>query len=97
MFTSSHACDGGMTGDGCQDRAPNDGIVYLVDDDPSVRRALSRLLRSAGLLVETFASAQAFLESPPPDQPACLVLDVVLPGASGLELQSTLRKTGTRQ
>lgn len=72
---------------------PSDGIVYVVDDDPLVQRALSRLVGSAGLLVETFASAKAFLESPPRDRPACLVLDVILPGASGLELQSTLRKT----
>ena len=90
----SHACDDGMTSDGCQDRAPSDGIVYVVDDDPSVRRSLSRLLRSVGLLVETFASAETFLESPPRDRPACLVLDVILPGTSGLELQSTLGKTG---
>ena len=69
-------------------------IVYVVDDDPSVRRAVSRLIRSVGLLVETFATAQAFLDSPPRDQPACLVLDVRLPGASGLDLQSALREAG---
>jgi FixJ family two-component response regulator len=69
-------------------------IVYVVDDDPSVRRALSRLIRSVGLLVETFATAQAFLDSPPRDQPACLVLDVRLPGPSGLDLQSALREAG---
>ena len=66
--------------------------MYVVDDDPSVRRALSRLLRSVGLPVETFATAQAFLDSPPADLPACLVLDVRLPGPSGLDLQSALRE-----
>src|SRR5262249_46261163 len=64
--------------------------VYVVDDDESVRRALARLIRSLGLHVETFASAQAFLEYQPPDRPACLVLDVRLPGSSGLELQASL-------
>jgi RNA polymerase sigma factor (sigma-70 family) len=69
-------------------------MVYVVDDDPSVRRALSRLLRSVGLRVETFPTAQAFLGSPPQDQPACLVLDVRLPGPSGLDLQAALREAG---
>jgi FixJ family two-component response regulator len=70
-----------------------DAVVYVVDDDPSVRRALSRLLRSVGLPVETFPTAQAFLASPPADLPACLVLDVRLPGPSGLDLQSALRES----
>ena len=70
----------------------NDAVVYVVDDDPSVRRALSRLIRSVGLPVETFPSAKAFLDRPPSDQPACLVLDVRLPGPSGLDLQSALRE-----
>jgi len=65
-------------------------IVYVVDDDESVRRALSRLLRSAGLNVETFPSAQAFLGRELPDRTACLVLDVRLPGLSGLDLQAYL-------
>ena len=71
---------------------PN-AVVYVVDDDPSVRRALSRLLRSVGLPVETFPTAQAFLDSTPADLPACLVLDVRLPGPSGLDLQAALRES----
>src|SRR5262249_11099266 len=67
-----------------------EAAVYVVDDDESVRRALARLIRSHGLQVETFASAQAFLEYQPPDRPSCLVLDVRLPGSSGLELQASL-------
>jgi FixJ family two-component response regulator len=69
------------------DAAP---IVFVVDDDESVRKALGRLLRTAGLRVETFASAQEFLLHDRPDAPCCLVLDVQLPGLSGLELQRTL-------
>jgi FixJ family two-component response regulator len=71
-----------------------DGVVYIVDDEETVRRSLSRLVRSAGLTSQTFTSAQAFLEHEAPDQPACLVLDVRLPGLSGLDLQTTL---GPRQ
>jgi FixJ family two-component response regulator len=68
-------------------------VVYIVDDDPSVRRALARLVRSVGLQVETFPSAKTFLDHPAPDRPACLVLDIRLPGPSGLDLQSTLIQT----
>jgi FixJ family two-component response regulator len=67
-----------------------DATVFVVDDDPSIRDALAGLIRSAGLKVETFASAQAFLARPPPDVPGCLVLDVRLPGLSGLDLQSRM-------
>ena len=69
-------------------------IVYVVDDDESVRRSLSRLLRSAGLNVETFPSAQAFLSRELSDRTACLVLDVRLPGLSGLDLQAALKQAG---
>jgi FixJ family two-component response regulator len=65
-------------------------IVFIVDDDISVRDALRNLLRSVGLRVETFGSAQEFLATPPPDSSACLVLDVRLPGLSGLDLQRKL-------
>jgi len=65
-------------------------IVYLVDDDASVRAAISSLIRSIGLDVATFASADAFLAHPLGERPACLVLDVRLPGLSGLELQREL-------
>lgn len=63
------------------------GIVYVVDDDASVREALSSLLRSMGLEVQAFGSAEEFLVEPVSERPACLVLDVRLPGLSGLELQ----------
>ena len=64
--------------------------VRVVDDDTSVREALGGLLRSAGFAVETFASAQEFLARPPSDLPGCLVLDVRLPGLSGLDLQQRM-------
>jgi FixJ family two-component response regulator len=69
-----------------------DGLVFIVDDDNSVRRALGQLIRSIGLESQAFASAQAFLEQPLPDRPCCLVLDLRLPGPSGLDLQSALLK-----
>src|SRR5271154_4356450 len=65
-------------------------IVFVVDDDLRVREALSSLLGSIGLEVAVFGSAQEFLESEKPDAPACLVLDLELPGTSGLELQREL-------
>src|SRR5262250_3348824 len=65
-------------------------FVCVVDDDSSMRDSLSNLIRSAGLNVQTFASAQEFLTGPRPAAPSCLVLDVQLPGLSGLELQQEL-------
>jgi FixJ family two-component response regulator len=65
-------------------------IVFVVDDDASVCEALSSLIESTGMRVETFASAQEFLRHKRPETPACLVLDVHLPGLSGLELQRKL-------
>src|SRR5271167_1231275 len=65
-------------------------IVFVVDDDHRVREALSSLVASIGLEVAVFGSAQEFLESEKPDSPACLVLDLELPGTSGLELQREL-------
>jgi FixJ family two-component response regulator len=67
-----------------------DATVFVVDDDASLREALGGLIRSAGFKVETFASAQDFLARPPADVPSCLVLDVGLPGLSGLDLQSRM-------
>lgn len=67
-----------------------DAIVFVIDDDESLREALKSLIRSVGLRVETFASAREFLESPRPDLPACLILDVRMPGLSGLDLQRDL-------
>jgi FixJ family two-component response regulator len=65
-------------------------IVFVVDDDVSVREALELLIKSAGLQAETFASAQDFLAHPRPTVPSCLVLDVTLPGLNGLELQQRM-------
>jgi len=69
------------------ERAP---IVFVVDDDPSVRRSIKRLIGSVGLQVELFGSAQEFLLSKRPDAPSCLVLDIRLPGISGLDFQHKL-------
>jgi FixJ family two-component response regulator len=65
-------------------------VVFIVDDDASVRDALKRLIRSVGLRVELFGSAQEFLQRGRPDVPSCLVLDVRLPGKSGFDLQREL-------
>jgi FixJ family two-component response regulator len=65
-------------------------VVFVVDDDYRIREALSSLISSAGLRVAVFGSAAEFLESEKPDAPACLVLDLQLPGTSGLELQQQL-------
>ncbi len=67
--------------------------VFVVDDDNSVRQALSSLIRSVGLAVKPFSSAREFLQAPVHDAPACLVLDVRLPGLGGLELQRELTET----
>ena len=64
--------------------------VFVVDDDAPTRESLKNLIRSVGLRVEVFASAQEFLDRPRPEVPGCLVLDVRLPGLSGLELQQQL-------
>jgi FixJ family two-component response regulator len=69
-------------------------VVFVVDDDASVRESLDNLLRSAGLKVKVFENARHFLESNRPDVPACLVLDVRLPGLSGLDLQGELARAG---
>jgi FixJ family two-component response regulator len=67
-----------------------DAMIFVVDDDASMREALQRLLRSVGLQVTTFASAREFLQHRGADVPGCLVLDVRLPGLSGLDLQHEL-------
>ena len=73
---------------------PVEATVFVVDDDTSVRTALKRLIKSLGFKVETFDSAQAFLKHGPHDGPACLVLDIRMPGMSGIELQEQLTDTG---
>jgi len=65
-------------------------VVFVIDDDPSLRNALTNLFRSVGLGAETFGSAPEFLQSKLADVPSCLVLDIRLPGPSGLDFQSTL-------
>jgi len=71
-----------------------DAMVFIVDDDLSVRRSTERLVQAAGLKVQTFASAREFLEQGRFEGPACLVLDVRMPGLSGLELQRELTQSG---
>lgn len=74
-------------------RIPSE-IVFVVDDDASMRDAISRLLNAVGLTVQTFASARAFLNRRLPEVPGCLVLDVRLPGLCGLDLQREMVERG---
>ena len=71
-------------------------LVSIVDDDAAVRKGLARLVRAAGYDVETFASAHEYLARPRPEDPCCLLLDVRMPGLSGLELQEALALAGNR-
>ena len=68
-------------------------LVYVVDDDQSVREGLAGLIRSAGLMARTFESGEEFLAAARPNLPSCLVLDVNLPGLNGLDLQQELAKS----
>ena len=70
-----------------------EAIVFVVDDDPSMRKALSNLFRSVGLRAEVFSSAREWLENKLPEVASCLVLDIRLPGPSGLDFQAELAKT----
>jgi FixJ family two-component response regulator len=72
----------------------SDAIIAIVDDDPSVRKGLQRLIRSMGWKAESFASAQEFLARPRTEAPSCLVLDLQLPGLSGLDLQKQMAAAG---
>jgi FixJ family two-component response regulator len=72
----------------------DDAIVFVVDDDASVRRSTERLVRPLGFAVQTFASAREFLDGARLEKPGCLVLDVRLPGSSGLDLQRELAQRG---
>ena len=69
-------------------------VVIVIDDDPSMRQAITTLIETVGLNGQTYGSGEEFLQSPPPDVPSCLVLDVRLPGLSGLRLQRTLSERG---
>ena len=71
-----------------------EATVFIVDDDAPLRESLRNLIRSVGLRVELFASAQEFLQSRQPDAPSCLVLDVRMPGLSGLDLQKQTSEAG---
>jgi FixJ family two-component response regulator len=71
-------------------------LVFVVDDSPSMRKSLDRLLRSAGYAVETFASAAEFLARAPAAGPCCLVLDVRMPGLTGIEVQEALAAAGSQ-
>lgn len=67
-------------------------VVFIVDDDPKLRRNLQRLLAAENYHVEVYACGESFLRRPPPDHPACLLIDVAMPGCSGLEVQAHLAK-----
>ncbi len=82
-----------MKGDQNSDHS---SCVYVVDDDASLRDALSSLFRSVGVKVEVFGSAAEFLQKKLPEVPSCLVLDIRLPGVSGLDFQAQLAKAGIR-
>jgi len=73
-----------------------DAIVFVVDDDPSIREAIKSLISLIGVRVETFGTAQEFLRTERPDLPGCMVLDVELPGLSGLDLQRELAAHGIK-
>jgi FixJ family two-component response regulator len=71
-------------------------MVFVVDDDPQVRASIQGLLKSAGLRSECFETAEQFLQRQPPGGPSCLIVDVSLPGISGLDFQQQLKKTGIK-
>jgi FixJ family two-component response regulator len=79
-----------MKPEGTSDDKPTGSIVFVVDDDDAMRESLRSLIRSRGLNVEAFSSARAFLRQEVPAVPTCLVLDVRMPGLSGLDLQNEL-------
>src|SRR5439155_9411541 len=74
---------------------PASPAVFVVDDDAAIRKAVSRLLRSAGIAVAVFASPTEFLAQYDPDTPGCLVLDIAMPGFNGLQLQTALGEKGS--
>jgi FixJ family two-component response regulator len=74
----------------------SESIVFIIDDDPLYRASAERLVRSVGLRVQTFESGREFLSSPRPNMASCLLLDVRMPGLSGLDLQLELTKTGAQ-
>lgn len=83
-----------MTDTSAQMSAPDERTVFIVDDDADVRAAMRKLLKTVGLHAEAFANAQDFLQHKIPSSPSCLVLDIRLPGMSGLEVQRNLIQAG---
>lgn len=77
-----------------QELQESDAIIAIVDDDPSARKGLERLIRSLGWKAQSFGSAQEFLASAQTEAPSCLVLDLQLPGLSGLDLQKRMTEAG---
>jgi FixJ family two-component response regulator len=77
-----------------KERAPSEPVVFVIDDDASVRDSLKNLLESVGLRAKLFDSPQSFTQAHLPDSPSCLILDVRLPGLTGLEFQNQLLKSG---
>jgi FixJ family two-component response regulator len=76
--------------------APGIPLIYIVDDEESVRKGLSRLMRSAGMAYQDFASAEQFLAQMDPQQEGCVLLDITLPGLTGLQLQAELKRRKSR-
>jgi len=76
------------------DKLDSDGIVFIIDDDESLREGLKRLFRSIGLRSDSYASGHEFLKSAVPDLPSCILLDVRMPGLSGLDFQAELNNAG---
>jgi FixJ family two-component response regulator len=73
-----------------------ESMIYVIDDDESVRKAFKRLLRSVNLEVETFSSAEEFLESQKPNKKSCIIIDIRMPGLTGFDLQRKLMAQGSR-
>ena len=71
-------------------------VVYVIDDDESVRKALARLLRSASLQAETFSSPEEFLTGPRQEKDACVIADIRMPGSTGFDLQKAITAAGMR-
>ncbi len=71
-------------------------MIYVIDDDESVRKAFKRLLRSVNFEAETFSSAEEFLKSQKPDKNACIIIDIRMPGLTGFDLQRKLMAQGSR-
>lgn len=80
-----------------RDTLPHDGTVFVVDDDPAILKALSRLLRSHRFQVQTFQSARSFLEQHDDSAPGCLILDIAMPDVSGLEVQKILKSSNSQR